>query len=411
MSNGVVRAGSNRSANAMITFILMVILFFTPLAGGTEQGISVWVVHSLILIVLLLWIFDNYIGRKRAGLVRTRLDYPILVFVLLSVLSLAFSVSPKKSFLTLLNFLDYIVLFYLMINKVKIRDRKQINLIMYTIIVSASLVSLLGIIKYLGSSSHILGLTYSNPNPFGAYLAMVIPVTLVMMMLVEDPGKKILIGYGACMMIVAFILTLSRGGWIALLCALFLMAYLHQKKSSGISGKALISVSFIIAVALLSILTLGYVNVKQEIAILNKRRIETVNGRVPIWKGTLKIIRAYPLLGSGPGTFPLVCEDYIQNLKDKYAHSEYLQTVAEWGVCSLPVILWIQALFFLTVFRVHDKARTRFSRYLMLGIIGSITAISIHSLAEFALHPMANAILCVVFGGIAVNYHQYDISR
>jgi O-antigen ligase len=157
-------------------------------------------------------------------------------------------------------------------------------------------------------------------------------------------------------------------------------------------------------------MVLGYVNVKREIAAINKGRIESVSGRMPIWKGTLDMIRTYPLLGAGPGTFPLLCEDYIgkyvSNLRDKYAHSEYLQTGAEWGGFSLLIIFWIQILFFLAAFRAYAQAHTRFSQYLRLGILGSITAISIHSLAEFALHPMANAILCVVLGALAINSHN-----
>jgi len=408
ISGGCPGSGSSRIVDSLITFILMVILFFTPLAGGTENGISVWIVHTLVFILLLLWIFDT-IRRRKICLVRTPLDYPILFFTLLSITSALFSVSPGKSFLTLLNFFDYIVLYYLVVNKVRIRDRKQINLIAYTIVIAGSLVALFGLIKYLGSSANILGFTYYNPNPLGAYLAMVIPVTLVMMMLTPDLGKKILIGYGICMMMIAFILTLSRGGWFSFLCALLLMAYLYYRKSRSLSGKTLVSSAFIVGISLLSITVLGFTNVKHEIVAINKVRIESVSGRMPIWKGTFDIIRTYPLLGSGPGTFPLLFEEYIRKyvggLRDKYAHSEYLQTVAEWGVFSLLIIFWIQALFFLAAFKMYDQAHTHFSQYLRIGIIGSMTAISIHSLAEFALHPMANAILCVVLGAVAINNH------
>ena len=411
MSRGCPGFGSGQKVDSLITFILMVILFFTPLAGGTEKGVSVWVVHILVLILLLLWIFDT-IRRKRVCLIRTPLDYPILFFVLLSILSALFSVSPGESFLILLNFFDYIVLYYLVVNKVRMRDRKQISLIINTVIAAGSAVALFGILKYLGSSANILGFTYYNPNPLGSYLAMVIPVTLAMMMLTPDLGKKILIGYGICMMVIAFILTLSRGGWISLLCALCVMTYLYYKKFRSFSGKALVPASFIIGIALLAIMVLGYTNVKREIVAINKGRIESVSGRVPIWKGTFDIIRTYPLLGAGPGTFPLLFEDYIRkyvgDLRDKYAHSEYLQTVAEWGVFSLLIIFWIQTLFFSAVLKTYDQAYTRFSQYLRLGIIGSMTAISIHSLAEFALHPMANAILCVVLGALAINHHQYE---
>ncbi len=402
--------------NVLTTIILMIILFFTPLAGGAEKGVSVWVVHILVLILLLLWAGEwagEMVGRKKMCLartypVRTYLDYPIFCFAILSILSALFSVSPQKSFWTLWNFFDYIALYYIVVNKVSIRNRGQVKLIIFTIITAGSLAALLGLLKYLGASASILGFTYYNPNPFGGYLAMVIPIALVMIVLTSDLGKRIIIGYGICLMLIAFILTLSRGGWFSFIFALLLMAFLYQQKTGVFHGKALVLILPVVAAIFLFSAILGYVNVKAEvIGLINKNRIESVSGRVPIWKGTLEIIRAYPLLGAGPGTFPLLCERYVNksiggDLRDKYAHSEYLQTMSEWGILSLGIILWIQTVFFVTIFKRYIQSHTWFSQLLRLGIGGSMVAISIHSLAEFTLHPMANAILCVVFGGMAL---------
>lgn len=328
----------------------MSILFLTPLLGGTELGASVWVVHILIFVLLALWVIEMA-GKRKVHLVRTRLDYPILCFVLLSALSASFSVSPSKSFWTIWNFFDYIVLFYIVVNKFTLEDSPQAKLIIYTVITAGSTAALFGLLKYLGSSARILSFTYYNPNPFGAYLAMVIPIALVTMLHTGDLGKKIMIGYGICLMLIAFILTLSRGGWFSFLGALLAMAFLHQRKSGAFHGRVLVSILPVIGAIFLCVAVLGYCSVKQELAgLISKKRIESVSGRVPIWKGTWGIIRAYPLLGGGPGTFPLLCESYVnkyvQDLRDKYAHSEYLQVMSEWGVFSLGIILWIQAVFF-----------------------------------------------------------------
>ncbi|MEW6381941.1 MAG: O-antigen ligase family protein [bacterium] len=329
----------------------MSIIFFTPLLGGTERGASVWLVHSLVFLLLALWAVEMAGSRKKVRPVRTPLDYPILCFVLLSVLSAAFSVSPAQSLWTLWNFFDYIVLFYIIVNKFSLKDSPQVKLILSTIIAAGSTAALLGLLKYLGSSARILSYTYYNPNPFGAYLAMVIPIALVMVLHARDFGKKIIISYCICLMVIAFILTLSRGGWISLLGALLVMAVLHQRKSGTLSGRIFVSLLPVIGAIFLCVAVMGYCSVRKEVAgLMSKQRIESVSGRVPIWKGTWGIIRAYPLLGGGPGTFPLLCEEYVKNhvgdLRDKYAHSEYLQVMSEWGVFSLGIILWILAVFF-----------------------------------------------------------------
>lgn len=343
--------------DSLILSILLLLLFFTPLIRGIENKSSVWIVHASVLIMLFLWLLEiirhpvvsSLPKNIKASFKRTDLDLPILLFIILSIISAAFSVSPARSFFCLLLFFDYIAIYYITVNK--INDPTSAKMLIYTIIASGTLVAVLGITKYLGTNVRILGSTYINPNPLASFFIMAIPLAIAMMALTRDTGKKLLSGYCICMMAVALILTLSRGGWFSSLCALFLMAYLYKKKSNGFHGKISIPVLIILAAVLLSIVFLGFVNVRQEIAgLMQKKRIESFSGRVPIWKGTLEIIRDHPLLGSGPGTFPLMYHDYIKKhsagLNDLYAHSEYLQAVSEWGIFSILIIICIQTLFF-----------------------------------------------------------------
>lgn len=333
--------------DGLILLILMLILFFTPLAAGTEKGISVLSVHALVFLMLSLWLIEIVIQR-RVDFIKTPLDYPIIIFVILSTLSATFSINPRQSFWYLLTFFDYIAIYYLIINKV--RDQEQINLLIYSIITAGSLVALWGILTYLGfSGGRELNSNYLNPNPLAAYLAMIVPLAIVMMILVSDVGKKIIIGYCLCLMIIAFILTLSRGGWFSLLGGLLFMAVLHIycKRSSSFHSKIFISTLLIIIFTLFSTFVLGFVNIQRELSGLsNPYQRVSVNGRSPIWKGTIEIIRDNPWLGTGPGTFPLIYTKYIRQLAFEYAHSEYLQTMSEWGGFSLPIILTILTLFF-----------------------------------------------------------------
>src|SRR5215211_2508392 len=70
----------------------------------------------------------------------------------------------------------------------------------------------------------------------------------------------------------------------------------------------------------------------------------TGEGRWPIAKDTLHLIAAYPLLGSGMGTyFPAILryETYGSNLAWTHAHNDYLQLLSELGIVGvlIPAVL------------------------------------------------------------------------
>ncbi|MGA1826083.1 MAG: O-antigen ligase family protein [bacterium] len=406
------RDSISRKIEWLMLFILMAIILFTPLARGTEEGASVWLTHSLVSVIIFLWLVEIVL-KKKAHFIRTSLDYPILLFVILSIVSALFSVAPKKSFLVLLKYFDYIILYYLVVNKA--RNEKHINLLLSAIITAASIVTIWGFIKYLqhpGISMRLeLASTYQNSNHFAAYLEMVIPIVAVITMYIGEIGKKIIFMYCACMIMVAFILTLSRGGWFSFLCAFILMGYLYSKKGNGLRNTiSTLSMVLIVGFTVLCIALFGFIKVRYKVSsffdVKHRNEIRSFNGRVPIWKGSLAIIRDYPVLGTGPGSFPHMFEKYLREnfrgLQDIYVHNEYLQSIVEWGIFSIMIIVWVQVLFFKQIFTIFVQAESKFSKFLALGIIGSMTALSVHCLFDYNMHFMANSILCVILVGIGV---------
>lgn len=72
-----------------------------------------------------------------------------------------------------------------------------------------------------------------------------------------------------------------------------------------------------------------------------------------IWKDTLKVIKDYPVTGTGMGTFSYIFPKYRSFRADdknlKYAHSDYLQLVSETGIFGLVFaigfLLWYLKMF------------------------------------------------------------------
>jgi len=395
--------------------LLLSILFITPLAQGTEKGVAVWVVHVLVLLILLLFI-GEMLQKKRLQFTPTPIDYPILAFVVLSLIAASFSQKPIISFGIVWQVLDYCIIYYVVVNKCKTKN--QALFLLYCLMFIGTFLAIIGMIRYVGAGPparkifHELTSTYENSNHLAAYLAMVIPLTIAAIFLDMHIGQRIFVGYCLFMMAVAFVLTLSRGGWFSLLCALALMGLMGLKGCNRSNlAKRTIPIILLGGVGLIVIVGFGFKSVNYQLSSFfvqkRKKEIESFNSRTFYWKATLDLIRDYPVLGTGPGTFPYVYEKYLKKrIGDKYAHSEYLWVMSEWGIVSILLVIWMQVIIFKESIGWYLTAHRKSMRSLALGITGSLVAISIHSLADYNLHFMANMFVVVVLTGIVMGRNK-----
>ncbi|MGH7360761.1 MAG: O-antigen ligase family protein, partial [Candidatus Methylomirabilales bacterium] len=119
-----------------------------------------------------------------------------------------------------------------------------------------------------------------------------------------------------------------------------------------------------------------------------------------IYTWSLEITRDHPLLGTGPGTFPLVLGRYQQvpYVTGRYAHNAWLQFAAETGV---PFTLLLLAGFVLSIRRGLRflRAAAPDERPLVLGIVSALLASAAHALLDFDWSLPAIALsVCLLLG-------------
>ena len=114
------------------------------------------------------------------------------------------------------------------------------------------------------------------------------------------------------------------------------------------------------------------------------------------------MIKEYPLLGAGPGTFDVIFTQYQPpglSARFKMAHNDYLHFVAEAGLPLVAIMVWmIIALYRKGLEKLKNPSRL--VRGTTLGALSGIMAILFHSISDFNLHIPANALLFTVFAAI-----------
>jgi len=392
---------------------LYFLLIFTPLARGSVQP---WA-QVVLLMVVVVGLAAHLMGRSLAWdwrRVKTPLDMPIAAGLWLILISLLASVHRGISLKATALLLAYLAVFYLVVHTTDTRDR--LKWLVYIVIGVALFLSVFGIFKWFGLNpfpwweyselnrqDDFLAATYGNHNHLAGYLEMALPLLLGLFFYGYSWSR---VGVMLCisfLLIVAQVLSLSRGGWIATSMALAFMAAVLMVDIRFRFRKRLIATIGVAAFSALLILASTPV-VERMRSIIELEKNANFHGRVAAWEGVYELVGAYPLLGTGPGTFEDVFTQYQPPgiaMRYKKAHNDYLQFVSDLGLLAVPLMIWLVLFTYKRGFEKLDED-SRLIRGVTLGTLTGITAILVHSSIDFNLRIPANALLFTVLVALAV---------
>ena len=403
-------------------YALYVLLIFTPLARGSVQGWAVTTIQMVTLLALTAFLIEKCLTGKWEW-IKTPLDLPLLILLILVILSSVFSQHRPSSLWAVVMLINYIVIYYLVIYTV--RTRARFKYLVCLIIGVAAFLAVFGLFKKFGFNPFpfwdygdlkyrpdYFTSTYGNYNHLAGYMEMALPLTLGLFLLDYRRGKLLTLCYVTLLLLAALILSLSRGGWIGSLIGLTFMAMVLLT-NRYFTAKRLIAAlagGFVAAV----IIVLASTPVVERINTLDqKTEIPNFKARVSVWGGAIEMIKDYPFWGGGPGTFATVFTQYQPpGFLQRYfkAHNDYLHFIAEVGLPLITIMIWmIVALYWKGLRKMQNPSRL--VRGITIGALSGITAILVHSIGDFNLHIPANALLFVVLAAFVAAPLPVDNGR
>lgn len=255
---------------------------------------------------------------------------------------------------------------------------------------------------------------FINRHHFAGFmeLAAAIPFALLLSGAIEN-YKRPLYAFAGVVMAMSLLATNSRGGIISLGAMMFFLlvtaspGWGKQKRQSRQHRIRAAALRGGLAVAVVVILLGGAL-------LLSGPEVFTrflgtpiaedpTTGRAHFWRVTMDVIKAYPLVGSGLGSFGAIYTRYDTRngmFRLEQAHNDYLQTLSDAGIVG--AILGI-AFIFILVRRGFARREThdRFRRAVTTGALAGCFAALVHSFFDFTLHTTANALLFLVLAAIA----------
>jgi O-antigen ligase len=331
-------------SNISFAFICL-ILVFTPLARGGVQGWAIAVMHIVTLLALAILLVQRSLEWDWHW-IKTPLDRPIAVLLLLTFFSTAFSSHRPTSVWAFLLLLNYVIIYYLVIHTV--HSRGKLRGLLWVILGIGGFLAIFGLLKFSGLTIFpwfyyddlpdfgALTSTYGNPNNIAGFFEMAIPLVLGLM-LADRRGRRSQIMYLPMLLLfgIALILTLSRGGWTCAMLGLlfFLSMLLFSEEFPRRRMAIILTCSSIVAVLVL----LSSFPAVQELLTVRHLVDQAggLDGRLQISKAVAGMIQEKPFLGFGPGTFAYSFLQYQPpGIQGWYtlAHNDYVNFIAETGV-------------------------------------------------------------------------------
>lgn len=290
-----------------------------------------------------------------------------------------------------------------------------LNDLIIVIFLTGAFESLYGMFEFFSGHHQILHFkgissvtgTFINCNYFAGYLLMVIPLSMGFLFSRESiqrgrfmgwrqrfsafDGKTVLIAFGVMVMILGLLFSASRMGILSLLLSFGLISLLFKDSRKG---KRFSKTSVLILG--LALLWAGWIGLDAVIGRFFNVS-EDFKSRWMIWANAFEILKDFPILGSGLGTFGMIFPMYQSfHIRRFVTHTEndFLQLASEVGLVGIGLLLILFIFLFVkAVSRIRSLSDSDPQRHIGIGGLVGILALMFHSLVERNLQVPANAFL------------------
>lgn len=228
---------------------------------------------------------------------------------------------------------------------------------------------------------------FVNPNYFASYLLPGVAICSAAVLLAARTAARAAAAAAGVLLYYGILQTTSRGATLAGLAILCLAGF-RAAQRSGLRWRTLIGAGALGAVLI------GAITMAANPALIRKfldrgERDPYNYQRVQIWRGSLAMVREYPLAGVGIGRFDYMAKSFtpaVEGTIARYrkwpniAHSEYLQYMAELGLPAALLLFslaaWVLKLLWTRADGISEDALAREA-----GLLAAV-ALGTHALVD-----------------------------
>lgn len=363
--------------------ILVFSMFFSPeFAVGqvSDRAVVLRFDDIFLMVIFLGWLAKVAVFKEISFLKKTPLNFPILVYVFVSVAATALALvfgkgTFARSLFYLLKYFEYFILYFLVVNN--INTRQQIEIFIGLMLLTCLVVSCYALFSYFQT-----GVRATAPfegaggeaNTLAGYLVLMIALLAGILLYAESPRLKMGLLAPLIMALLALVFTLSRSGWLSFIFMYVALVFVSKKH------KPLLTFGFILMAALAPLLAPKAVQERVAETFQRGGRTYQVGSRsividesgaarIDAWKDAFLKISRNPILGQGiPAT------SVIDN--------QYTRVLAETGLVGF----WAFGFLLLRIYRAIREAldfssEDNFVQGIAVGMMAGFFGLLLHCLS------------------------------
>jgi O-antigen ligase len=352
------------------------------------------------------------------------------------------SVDPYASQSSLLKTLAYSGAFFLTLALVNTRSR--IRLLARVLVYSALVHSVYAVLAHLsGAETQYLGARIShgaqasgyfvNRNHFAGYLEMTLAIGIGLLIAGlsdrrADSWKefakqtvewvlspKMFLRLSLCILVIALTTTHSRMGNTGFFASLLIAGVIGIVLSRHATRNTVVLLASLVVIDLL--IVGSWFGVERLVQRLEQTTVEEIQVRETPANYAVAMVERNPVFGVGPGSFYVAFEPFRPDTVVDYydfAHNDYVQFAAESGLLGIGLIGLFVVVALLAALRAQRTRRDPLMRGMSFACLMGVTAILIHSSADFNLQIPSNAVYFMVLlalGWISLSHGRSDVGE
>lgn len=343
--------------------------------GSLGRGVTLRLEDFLLVLIGFSWFAKTAVKKELGLFLKTPLNRPILCYVLACVISTGFGimagrVDPKTGLFYVLKYVEYFVVFFMMVNHV--RSVEQIKRFVFCLCLTCFIVAVIGILEIPGGervSAPFEGET-GEPNTFGGYLIFMAAIAGGLFAKAAKTRNRHLLLLLLAVIIPPFLYAKSRSSYLAVIPTLMVLGYFMEKRVIviGLTVVAMVISPLFLPDTVKDRILFTFTQEKEsgQVAVGGVRLDTSTSARLNSWKEALSDWTRQPIIGHGVTGY-------------KFVDAQFPKVLTETGIVGLMAFLYLLFAIGKTAVVNLRGLETPFFRGLTIGFIAGFAGLLVHA--------------------------------
>lgn len=394
--------------------LMLLTVFLTPLSINlqkTDLGIGVSLPVEPIIFGMMIIFILKLVSEKQFD--RRVITHPVSIVILLHLIwmsiTAAFSTLPLVSVKSTLARICFVSVYYFLATQL-FRNFKNIKKFIWLYSISLLAVIIYTLVRHASElwteeAAHVvMNPFYNDHTAYAAAISLFIPVLISFISDNKNTTTKRFFSFLVVLIFfTAIVLSYTRAAWVGLVAALVCaLGFLFRIKTWVVVSIASVLLIWVIAswtqiiIKLESNTEKSSTDYREHLESISNISTDASNvERVNRWLCALRMFKAKPVFGWGPGTYQFQYAPFQRNDEKSYistntgdrgsSHSEYLGPLSEEGFLGAILMMAIGVIVVFKNSQYIIKTKNRSGKIIAIGIILGLTTYWVHGFLNYFL--------------------------